>query len=174
MSDSATPWTVACQAPPSLGFSRQYYWSGLPFPSPMQEMRIRSLGQEDPGEDTVQCCCLKMPWTEEPGGLPSTGSQRVGHALAAKQEIHVKCSGQHLVCAQHTTGTVCDISLFTPPSSPRKERVLSPTGETTKDGDGNRIFPESHGCGEARETDSVPHHLLLESALHFPSIPFIM
>ena len=30
----ATPWTVAYQAPPSIGFSRQEYWSGLPFPSP--------------------------------------------------------------------------------------------------------------------------------------------
>ena len=30
----ATPWTVACQAPLSMGFSRQAYWSGLPFPSP--------------------------------------------------------------------------------------------------------------------------------------------
>ena len=30
----ATPWTVAYQAPPSMGFSRQEYWSGLPFPSP--------------------------------------------------------------------------------------------------------------------------------------------
>ena len=30
----ATPWTVAHQAPPSRGFSRQEYWSGLPFPSP--------------------------------------------------------------------------------------------------------------------------------------------
>ena len=29
----ATPWTVACQAPLSVGFSRQEYWSGLPFPS---------------------------------------------------------------------------------------------------------------------------------------------
>ena len=28
----ATPWTVAHQAPPSMGFSRQEYWSGLPFP----------------------------------------------------------------------------------------------------------------------------------------------
>ena len=28
-----TPWTVAYQAPPSVGFSRQEYWSGLPFPS---------------------------------------------------------------------------------------------------------------------------------------------
>ena len=30
----ATSWTVALQAPPSMGFSRQEYWSGLPFPSP--------------------------------------------------------------------------------------------------------------------------------------------
>ena len=30
----ATPWTVAYQAPSSMGFSRQEYWSGLPFPSP--------------------------------------------------------------------------------------------------------------------------------------------
>ena len=30
----ATPWTVACQAPPSVGFSMQEYWSGLPFSSP--------------------------------------------------------------------------------------------------------------------------------------------
>ena len=29
-----TPWTVAHQAPPSMGFSRQEYWTGLPFPSP--------------------------------------------------------------------------------------------------------------------------------------------
>ena len=34
MSDSATPWTVALQAPLSIGFSRQEYWSGLPVPSP--------------------------------------------------------------------------------------------------------------------------------------------
>ena len=30
----ATPWTVAYQVPLSMGFSRQEYWSGLPFPSP--------------------------------------------------------------------------------------------------------------------------------------------
>ena len=29
----ATPWTVAYQAPPSMGFSRQEYWSGVPLPS---------------------------------------------------------------------------------------------------------------------------------------------
>ena len=31
----ATPWTAACQAPLFMGFSRQEYWSGLPFPSPI-------------------------------------------------------------------------------------------------------------------------------------------
>ena len=34
MSDSAIPWTAACPAPLSMEFSRQEYWSGLPFPSP--------------------------------------------------------------------------------------------------------------------------------------------
>ena len=34
VSDFATPWTVAWQAPPSTGFCRQEYWSGSPFPSP--------------------------------------------------------------------------------------------------------------------------------------------
>ena len=35
-----TPWTIAYQAPPSMGFSRQEYWSGLPFPSPMRESEV--------------------------------------------------------------------------------------------------------------------------------------
>ena len=34
VSDSVTPWTVAHQAPLSMGFPRQEYWRGLPFPSP--------------------------------------------------------------------------------------------------------------------------------------------
>ena len=34
VSDSVTPWTVAQQAPLSMEFSRQEYWSGLPFPTP--------------------------------------------------------------------------------------------------------------------------------------------
>ena len=33
-----TPWTVACQAPLSIGLSRQEYWSGLPFPSPLNTL----------------------------------------------------------------------------------------------------------------------------------------
>ena len=35
----ATPWTVAYQAPPTMGFSRQEYWSGLPLPSPLRSLQ---------------------------------------------------------------------------------------------------------------------------------------
>ena len=39
----ATPWTVAHQASLSMGFSRQEYWSGLPFPSPLNLPLLRLL-----------------------------------------------------------------------------------------------------------------------------------
>jgi len=40
----ATPWTAAYQAPPSMGFSRQEYWSGVPLPSPILELKKRYFG----------------------------------------------------------------------------------------------------------------------------------
>ena len=41
----ATPWTTAYQAPPSMGFSRQKYWSGVPLPSPKTSIsRVENLG----------------------------------------------------------------------------------------------------------------------------------
>ena len=49
----------------------------------MQEMWVRSLGQEDSLEEDVathsSILAWRIPWTEEPGRLQSTGSQRVGH-----------------------------------------------------------------------------------------------
>ena len=49
----------------------------------MQEMWVRSLGQEDPLEEEMathsSILAWKILWTEEPGGLQSLGSQRVGH-----------------------------------------------------------------------------------------------
>ena len=49
----------------------------------MQELQVRSLGQEDPLEEVVAAnssiLAWRIPWTEEPGRLQSTGSQRVGH-----------------------------------------------------------------------------------------------
>ena len=49
-----TPWTVAYQAPPSMGFSRQDCWSGLPFPSPGD---LPDPGIE-PGSPTLQADAL--------------------------------------------------------------------------------------------------------------------
>ena len=49
----------------------------------MWETQVRSLGQEDPLEKEMEIhsstLAWKIPWTEEPGGLQSMGSQRVGH-----------------------------------------------------------------------------------------------
>ena len=56
----ATPWTAARQAPLSMGFPRQKYWSGLPFPSPgdlpnpgieprSPALQVKSLPSESPG-----------------------------------------------------------------------------------------------------------------------------
>ena len=39
----ATPWTAAYQAPPSMGFSRQEYWSGVPLPSPILYLYLLSI-----------------------------------------------------------------------------------------------------------------------------------
>ena len=60
MSDSGTPWTAAYQAPPSMGFARQEYWSGVPLPSPKHSKGIcyknKTLGAphilENPGKIT--------------------------------------------------------------------------------------------------------------------------
>ena len=40
-----TPWTAAYQAPPSMGFSRQEYWSGLPLPSEAKQMSLLTLSK---------------------------------------------------------------------------------------------------------------------------------
>ena len=49
----------------------------------MQETGVQSLGQEDPPEEEMathsSILAWKIPWTEEPGGLESTGSQRDRH-----------------------------------------------------------------------------------------------
>ena len=60
---SATPWTAAHQAPPSMGFSRQEYWSGWPLPSPSANSRIHQfphllpLCQFSNGVETQPECC---------------------------------------------------------------------------------------------------------------------
>ena len=78
----ATPWTVAHQAPPSMGFSRQEYWGGLPFPSPGD---LPDPGIE-PRSPALQADALT---SEPPGKLPyedkepiSPGSAKLGQGQA--------------------------------------------------------------------------------------------
>ena len=59
-----TPWTVAHQAPLSMGFSRQEYWSGLPFPSPGE--------LPDPGTEPVSPALQANALTSEPPGKPTS------------------------------------------------------------------------------------------------------
>ena len=98
---SATPWTVACQAPLSVEFSRQEYWSGLPFPT---------LGNlPDPGIESIflvspalACRFLTIGTTWEAhllltgmktGAAPfktrMVGFYKVAHILHAHAHAHV-------------------------------------------------------------------------------------
>ena len=65
VSDCATPWTVALQAPLSIGFPRQEYWSGLSFPPPEDLL--------NPGIKSVSLVSPELAgvfFTTEPWGSP--------------------------------------------------------------------------------------------------------
>ena len=85
-----TPWTVAHQAPPSMGFSRQEYWSGLPFPSPGESSQPRDRSQVS--HIAGRCFNLWatkealriLEWVSFPslGDLPNLGIEPVSPVLA--------------------------------------------------------------------------------------------
>ena len=62
-----TPWTVACQAPLFVGFPRQQYWSGLPFPPPG--------ALPDPGIEPESLALAGGFFTIEPTGKPINSKQ---------------------------------------------------------------------------------------------------
>ena len=63
-----TPWTIAREAPPSMGFSRQEYWSGLPFPSPGN--------LPDPGIESGSPALLADSLPSEPQRRPSIAKNK--------------------------------------------------------------------------------------------------
>ena len=73
----ATPWTVAHQAPPFMGFSRQEYWSGLPFPSPGD--------LPDPGIESRSPALQADTLTSEPPG------KHLNIALILKNKVITIC-----------------------------------------------------------------------------------
>ena len=67
-----TPWTVACQAPLSMGFSRQEYWSGLPFPSPGD---LPDPGIE-PASPALQADSYQLSYEGSPSSVRSLKKQK--------------------------------------------------------------------------------------------------
>ena len=97
-----TPWPAAHQAPLSMWFSRQEYWSGLPCPSPhicttiskidnlqgptIEHRELCSIFYNNPNGKIIwkiiDTCIYEIPWTEEPGRLQSLGSPKSGTQLS--------------------------------------------------------------------------------------------
>ena len=111
----ATPWIVAYQAPPSMGFSRQEYWSAVPFPSPGD---LPDPGIE-PRSPTFQADAL----TSEPTGKPASGENwwKNGRSTPTElpQPVSSNCRGSWraewdtgvgwALCAHHKQLTLSEV-----------------------------------------------------------------
>ena len=104
---SATPWTVACQAPLSAGFYRQEYWSRLPFPSP----------GDLPDQGLNLCLLSLLRWQVDGCSLAlSVAVVSTQHPTFKnkKQETQGFCTreGSEGPCFQILTSTVCHYQLL--------------------------------------------------------------
>ena len=81
----ATPWTAAYQAPPSMGFSRQEYWSGVPLPSLIAEARRREITE-------ITRMCRAQP------GKPTARGRDAGVATGAEVESPKEAEPGKQVC----------------------------------------------------------------------------
>ena len=74
---SATPWTAAHQAPPSMGFSRLKYWSGVPLPSPKDQFAAAAAAAA--AKSLQSCPTLCDPVDGSPPGSPVPGILQQEH-----------------------------------------------------------------------------------------------
>ena len=87
----ATPWTAAHQAPPSMGFSRQEYWNGVPLPSPKLFLllllsrfsRVRLCATPETAATRLPC-----PW-DSPGKNTGVGCHCLLQCMTVKSESEV-------------------------------------------------------------------------------------
>ena len=102
-----TPWTLACHIPLSMEFSRQDYWSELPFPSPMNlpNSGIEPVALEYPAlagkffttsvmAPHSSILAWKIPWTEEPGRLQSMGLEESDMTERLPFHFSLSCIGE--------------------------------------------------------------------------------
>ena len=111
-----SPWTVACQAPPSMGFSRQEYWSGVLFPFPgdlpdpgieyrSPTLQADSLPFEPPGNPWCKYRCnRKPPKNFQNGGMPRY-SNSLWEPDFRRQESKqgYLCNGQNCILPKFTS-----------------------------------------------------------------------
>ena len=96
---SATPWTATFQAPPSMGFSRQEYWSGVPLPSPYPSPTPRVCPNSCP---LSQLChptisSSVVPFSSCLQSFPASGSFQMSHLFTSSgQSIGVSASASVL------------------------------------------------------------------------------
>ena len=95
----ATPWTAVCQAPLSMGFSRQEYWSGLPFPTPghlpdpgIKPVTPVSAASADGFFTKAPLGKPKQKWTADP--VPSRGNGSTFIYLCILLDLAVLCVPQ--------------------------------------------------------------------------------
>ena len=110
MSDSATPWTLALQAPLSVGFSKQKYWSGLPVPSPgdlsnpgikprSPTLQAASLPSKPPGKPSPYKQQRLIP--SQNNSWPSNNAQMIANAaLTINSPAHSASSQEWRRCFQ--------------------------------------------------------------------------
>ena len=166
----ATPWTIAHQAPLSMGFSRQEYWSRLPWPSP----RDLSDPGIKPGSPALQAdalpsepsrkpplhvkyggkehlCGIRETWVQSLTLLwkscysslhsPINWTQYVTHILFEKQCI---CGSDTQSCP-----TLCDLMDYSPPGSSVREILQARMLEWV-------AIPFSRGSSHPRDQTCVP------------------
>ena len=106
-------------------------------PPTMQETWVRFLGQEDPLEEGMaphsSILAWEIPWTEEPGRLPSTGSQRVRHNWEAN--MFTKVLEGNLFSHLFQLPVVCPLSLahgpLPPCSKPAAQHLSAPSSSAS-------------------------------------------
>ena len=90
MSDSVSPWTVACQAPLSMGLFKQEYWSGLPCPPP-RDLPDQGIEPMAPASPALQADSLQGATREAPSILYIV-------SLVYVCQLQSPCSSHHPLC----------------------------------------------------------------------------
>ena len=117
-----TPWTVAYQASPSMGFSRQEYWSGLPFPSPgdLSDPGIEPLPTQGLNPDLPHCRQSFTIWATREvyqEAIRKGAEKRFAKILIKGKMMPKLIELKWKVLVAQLCLTLCNLMDFSPPSS---------------------------------------------------------